>query len=117
MQSEKSSLTTVIRLLQEDNLQHTNYSDRNNNANEQQKNAWTAAKTPKKRRKRSTYVTKERLPTSSTNAFTEETASTNAVTEENLALADTMPEELNVNGHSNGQGETQESSSNMQGAK
>ena len=25
-----------------------------------------------------------------------------------------MPEELNVNGHSNGQGETQESSSNMQ---
>jgi hypothetical protein len=114
LQSEKSSLTTVIRLLQEDNLQHTNYSDRNNNANDQQKNAWTAAKTPKKRRKRSTYVTKERLPTSSTNAVTEETASTNAVTEENLALADTMPEELNVNGHSNGQGETQESSSNMQ---
>ena len=103
MQSEKSSLTTVIRLLQEDNLQHANYSDRNNDANYQQKNAWAAAKTPKKRRKRSTYVTKERLPT----------ASTNAVTEENIALADAMPEELNVNGHSNRQGETQESSSNM----
>ena len=32
LQGEKSSLTTVIRLLQEDNLQHANYSDRNNNA-------------------------------------------------------------------------------------
>jgi hypothetical protein len=62
------------------------------------------------------YVTIERLPTTSTNAVTEETASTDAVTEENIfqSLADTMPEELNVNGHSNGQGETQESSSNMQ---
>ena len=54
------------------------------------------------------------MPTSSTNAVTEVTASTNAVTEENLALADTMPEELNVNGHSNGQGETHEISSKMQ---
>jgi hypothetical protein len=90
--------------------------NRNNNANEKQKNAWAAVKTPKKRRKRSMYVTKERLPTASTNAVTEETASTNAVIEENIfqSLADAMPEEPNVNGHSNGQEETQESSSNMQ---
>ena len=81
-----------------------------------QNNAWAGAKTQKKRRKRSTYVTKERLPTASTNAVTEETVSTNAVTEENIfqSLVDAMPEELNVNGHSNGQRETQENSSDMQ---
>ena len=43
LQSEKSSLIIVIRLLQEDNQQHSNYSDKNN-TNDQEDNPWTVVK-------------------------------------------------------------------------
>ena len=51
LQSEKSSLITVIRLLQEDNQQQSHHSDENNTVN-QEDNPWAVTKKPKRKKKK-----------------------------------------------------------------
>ena len=60
LQSEKSSLITVIRLLQEDNQQQSHHSEENNTVN-QEDNPWAVTKKPK-RKKRKRMPPKKNCP-------------------------------------------------------
>ena len=59
MSGEKSSLITVIRLLQEDSQQQSHYSDKNNTIN-QEDNPWAVIRKTK-RKKKKTRATNEKL--------------------------------------------------------
>ena len=86
LQSEKSSLITVIRLLQEDNQQQSHHSDENNTVN-QEDNPWAVTKKPR-RKKKKTHATNEKLPDAS------------------KSLAGTVSEEQNATDNLNDQGKT-----------
>ena len=72
LQSEKSSLITVIRFLQEHNQPHSNYSDKNN---DQEDNPWAVVKKEKSKKKKTKRATNKNLPDISRNIITKENSS------------------------------------------
>ena len=72
LQSEKSSLVTVIRFLQEHNQPHSNYSDKNN---DQEDNPWAVVKKANSKKKKTKRATNKNLPDVSRNIITKENSS------------------------------------------
>lgn len=99
LQSEKASLITVIRLMQEDG-QHGNYSDKKNNTNDQEDSPWTVVKKPKRKKKKSKRAIGEKLSDASLNTATK----------------DNTPQsvEQNATYNSNDQGKTPGNNDNIQ---
>ena len=105
LQSEKSSLITVIRLMQEDG-QHGNYSDKKNNTNDQKDSPWTVVKKPKRKKKKSKRATAEKLSDALMSTATKDNTS--------QSLAGAVSVEQNATYNSNDQGKTPGNNDNIQ---
>ena len=105
LQSEKSSLITVIRLMQEDG-QHGNYSDKKNNTNDQEDSPWTVVKKPKRKKKKSKRATREKLSDAAMSTATKDNTP--------QSLSGAVSVEQNATYNSNDQGKTPGNNDNIQ---